>query len=112
MSSSLMSPLECAGAYKKRPNAIIRDGEFAQALNMCEKEHHATEDVLSRSSEWRKRWLEQQELPLPPPSYREYESPMRLMGRSPSAETPWVGTTHIAALPATSELGGLSLSCL
>ena len=79
-SSSVMSPSECAAAYRTRPNALHRDGEFINLLALCEAERHESDDVVRSSNEWRKHWKEQQELqPLPPPSYRDISWPRQLL---------------------------------
>ena len=51
----------------------IQDRDLAMSLTLCEKERHACDDILRSSSEWRKRWLEQQAKPLPPPTPRSLQ---------------------------------------
>lgn len=105
--SSLMTPGECAAAHMKRPNAILQDDDFVHTLTMCEKERHASVGILRSSTEWRRRWLEQQDQPLPPPSYREYTSPERLMDFRPGVATP-KATASVAAVPDIRAPSGLA----
>ena len=64
----LRSQMPSRRSYIKWSN--LKDRDLAMSLTLCEKELATTEGAVRSSNEWRSRWKQQQNLPLPPPTPR------------------------------------------